>query len=142
MNLQILNERTNPLLHRTEINCVMEYDGTTPARKELIKAISAKRGVKENLVIVDAIRQEFGKKRAKCYVKIYQSEKSMQLVEAKHQIKRGSSEKKGKAAAAAAGAAAPAEEKKEEKPAEAKQEAKQEAKPAAKVQNKPEEVKK
>lgn len=114
MKIDIENERVNRLLHRTELKCTIETDGTTPSRKDLIKQIAAKKGVNENLVVVDNIEQEYGKKIASAYVKVYESEKAAQTIEPKYKVERGKKalEEKPKAEA-------PAEEKPaEEAPAE------------------------
>ncbi len=89
MNITIENENVNRLLHRTELVCSIETDGTTPSRKELIRQIAAKKGVSESLVVVDKIKQEYGKKSSRAYVKVYESEKAAQAIEQKHQIERG-----------------------------------------------------
>jgi small subunit ribosomal protein S24e len=89
MKVNIDNENVNRLLHRTEIRCTIDTGGVTPSRKELIAQIAAKKGVKENLVVIDRIDQEFGKKEAKAYIKVYESEKAAQSIDFAHKIARG-----------------------------------------------------
>ena len=162
MKIDVESERVNRLLHRTEMWCNIDTDGTTPSRKEIIQQIAAKKGVKEELVVVDKIDQEFGKKVAKAYVKVYESEKAAQGIEPdyRHERAKKAMEEKPKAeekpaeeAAPAAeetkGDAAPVEEKKDEQVAEEKagepekpeeskaEEKKEEAKPEEKEAPKP-----
>jgi len=89
MNITIENEKVNRLLHRTDLRCTIETGGVTPSRKELISQIAAKKGVDESLVVIDKIGQEYGKKTAHAYVKIYESEKAAQGIELKHKVERG-----------------------------------------------------
>lgn len=88
MNVEIVSERVNPLLHRTELQCVLDYAKETPSRKELIQYVAQKKGVKENLVIIDEIKQEYGWKKSKAYVKVYDSEKAVAGIEKKHLVER------------------------------------------------------
>ena len=119
MNITIENETVNRLLHRTDIRCLIETGGITPSRRELISQIAAKKGVDENLVVVDKIEQEYGKKSASAYVKIYESEKAARAIELKHKVERSKKAPKEKKEDAPAGEkeAAP-EEKKDEAPVE------------------------
>ncbi len=121
MNIDVENETVNRLLHRTELQCKIETGGVTPSRKDIVKQIAAKKGVNENLVVVDKIDQEYGKKEARAYVKVYESEKAAQTVEPKYKIERDQK-------------AMAKEEKKEPEPvqeAPAESEAPAEEKPAA-----------
>ncbi len=88
MNLQILNERENRLLHRTEIEARVTFDSATPSREEIIKLIAAKKNVPENLVIVENIDQKFGQRVADVFIKIYESESTLKELEPEYMIKR------------------------------------------------------
>ena len=152
MKIDVESERVNRLLHRTEMWCSIDTGGITPSRKEVIQQIAAKKGVKEGLVVVDKIDQEFGKKVAKAYVKVYESEKAAQGVEPsyRHERAKKAMEEKPKKEEAPkaeekpaeekpAEGGAPVEEKKGEPVAEEKGE---EAKPEEKAEEpKPEEKK-
>ncbi len=88
MNLQILNERENRLLHRTEIEARVTFENATPSREEIIKLIAAKKNVPENLVIVENIDQKFGQRVADVFIKIYESESTLKELEPGYMIKR------------------------------------------------------
>ena len=126
MNITIENETVNRLLHRTDLKCAIETNGTTPSRKEIIGQIAAKKGVNESLVVIDKIEQEYGRKFASAYVKIYESEKAANAIELKHKIERDkkaikkAEPKEEKKDDAPAAEGAQAEEKKKEAPAEKK----------------------
>ena len=139
MRMEITNEKVNRLLHRTELECEMKFVDSTPTREELLKEIASKKHVDEKLIVIDSIRQEYGKKEASCFVKVYESEKSRLLVEGKQKpkTKKKKEEDAPAAPAEAATEAAPEGEKpaeapaeETEKPAEAASEAPAEEKPA------------
>lgn len=83
MKLEILNERVNRLLYRTELDCKVEFEGPTPSRLELIREIASKKHVDEKLVVLDSVKQEFGKQECRFQVRIYESEKARNMVEGK-----------------------------------------------------------
>ncbi len=134
MNVNIKEEIVNRPLHRTELFCELEFDAETPSRKQIIKSVAAKKGINESLVVVDRIDQPFGKKAASAFVKVYESEKALKLVEPAYKMERDQKSETKKAAAKPAEEKkenAPAEEKKEDAPAEKpKEEAPAEEKPA------------
>jgi small subunit ribosomal protein S24e len=94
MNLDIVNEKENNLLHRTEINARITFEKETPSRAEIVKLISAKKNVPENLVVVTNIRQEYGLRVAHADVRIYDSESAMKQIEKEYMIKRHQPPKK------------------------------------------------
>jgi ribosomal protein S24E len=113
MNVKITQETVNRLLHRTEFDVEVESEAETPSRRQIIQAIAAKKGVKnDKLVVVDNVKQEYGGKTSKAQVKIYESEKALKLIEPNYKLERDAkseTKKKAKAAGAApAEAAAPA----------------------------------
>ncbi len=122
MNVNIKEEIVNRPLHRTELFCELEFDAETPSRKQIIKNVAAKKGINESLVVVDRIDQPFGKKAGSAFVKVYESEKALKLVEPAYKTERDQKSESKKAAAAPAKEEKPAEEapteKTEETPAE------------------------
>jgi small subunit ribosomal protein S24e len=73
MKVQILTDRQNPLLQRREIEVLVKDFGATPNRKELAKTIAGELQVDQTTLLLDKVNQEFGKKEAVCYVKVYQT---------------------------------------------------------------------
>ncbi len=88
MNIDIIGENGNKLLHRTEITARITSEGGTPTRKDVIKLIAAKKNVPEKLVIVDSIKQEYGKGVSRAFIKIYESESALKQIEPEYMIKR------------------------------------------------------
>lgn len=83
MKLEILDEKVNRLLYRTELDCKVEFEGPTPSRLDIIKEIASKKHVDEKLVVLDSVEQEFGKQECRFQVRIYESEKARKRVEGK-----------------------------------------------------------
>ncbi len=125
MEIEILNERENPLLKRKEVRFNVIYEGAVPSLKEvrgkLLSVLIRDQGSRssednvlglnsnEKLTVVDGIKPKFGRTVAKGYVKIYLDENGMKA-EPKHRLKKNFEEKKPK----------------EEKPAETKEPEKKE----------------
>jgi ribosomal protein S24E len=101
MKMDVVSEKKNPLLHRTEMEVSVEAEGATPSRAELQKLVAAKKGVAEGLVVVESMQQEFGRRAAKAFVKVYESEKA-RAVEQEHVLARHQPKKKKEEAPAEA----------------------------------------
>ena len=123
MDVKILNQKENKLLHRKELQVRVESESTAK-RDDLVGKLAALLNVDKNVVVVDSIYQSFGSYKANSYVKVYESAEHLQKTERKKK------EKKGKEGAAPAATPAPAEKKEAPKSEEKKPEAKKEEKPA------------
>jgi len=122
MEINIIEDKENKLLHRREVRVSVKDYGATPSRKELISSISAKLGVNQENFVLDIADQQFGKKETLCYVKIYDDPKLREMYESKYKIERMTREKEK-----------PEEKPKEEKP---KEEVKEEPKTEEKDEGK------
>ena len=120
MKIKITEEKENPLLHRKEIKAVITEIEKTPSREEVKKQIAAQVGKDEKTILLDEIKQEFGKKEATTFVKVYEKPEDLQKYEQKYMVKRNNlvEEKKEEAP-------------KEEKPVDEKQKEESEVKEAA-----------
>lgn len=108
MKLEITKERDTPLLSRKRVTLNLEYEGATPSRLDLKKAVAKKLNSKENLTIIRHVYTRFGKQKAKIIAHVYEKEEDMKAIEyakvvGKHQEKEekkdAASEKKEEAAA-------------------------------------------
>ena len=112
MEIKILDQKENKLLHRKELQVdVTNPSAGTAKRDEIIGKLAATLNVDKSVVVVDSIYQQFGSHKAKSYVKIYESAEHLQKTEPKKKEKKA---KEGavQTAAPAAAPAAKAEEKK------------------------------
>ena len=88
MDIQIIEEKNNPMLNRREVVFKVTHESATPSRKSIVDRIAATMNSKEGLVIVDNLRTEFGKRETIGYAKIYETEERAKQVERPHIIER------------------------------------------------------
>ncbi len=73
MHLEIEKEYKNPLMERTEIDFSISGIEITPSRKEVTKKIAALKNAKEELVVIEFLKQPFGKHSVNGRARIYNS---------------------------------------------------------------------
>ncbi len=88
MDIQIIEEKKNPMLGRREVRFKIVHDAATPSRKSVVDKIAATMNSKPGLVIVDNLDTEFGKRETFGYAKIYETEERAKQVEREHIIQR------------------------------------------------------
>jgi small subunit ribosomal protein S24e len=88
LDIQIIEEKNNPLLNRREVVFKVIHDAASPSRKSIVDRIAATMNSKEGLVIVDNLKTEFGKRETIGYAKIYETEERAKQVERPHIIER------------------------------------------------------
>ncbi|MHC1567748.1 MAG: 30S ribosomal protein S24e [Candidatus Syntropharchaeia archaeon] len=88
MKIEIIEERANPLLNRQEIMFRATYEGGTPSREEIRKMLVETLKKKPELIVVERMRNKFGKRETTGYAKVYESEERIREIERKHIIKR------------------------------------------------------
>ena len=119
MELEITEQNDNPLLSRQEIKVVIKHnEDSTPRRNQVIKSLAENLKANRELVIIDHLKNVYGKTETHGYAKVYSDKESLTRIETKPSIDRHkdidshSSEKKAEEAA-------PSEEQSsEEAPAE------------------------
>jgi small subunit ribosomal protein S24e len=88
MDIQVIQERSNPLLNRREIVFKVTYDEATPSRKSIVDKLAATMNSKQGLVIVDNLKTEFGKREGVGYAKIYDNADRVKQIERSHIVER------------------------------------------------------
>ncbi len=90
MEIEITEENENQLLKRKEVMFKLhhEEEGASPrreaARNALIKALKCS----SNLLVIDKMDTEFGKRETVGYAKVYENEERLKEIERKHILKR------------------------------------------------------
>ena len=138
MEVQIIKDKTNPILKRREISLKVK-DKVTPSRIEVKGKLAALLNSKPELIVIECLETAYGKQELAGTACIYQTEERLKQLAHEHLVARDAPKVKEGEAAPAAPAAKEAEVK-----AEPKAEAKPEAKPKSetKVEAKSEEKKK
>jgi len=88
IDIEIENEHENRLLRRKEVFFRLKYDGGSPSRAEARKALVNAFRCSPDLLVIDWMRAEFGKREAVGYAKIYENEDRMKEIEREHILKR------------------------------------------------------
>lgn len=94
MKLELLKQEDVPLMSRKRASLMVEFQGATPSRSQLRKAIAKELKAKEDLTFVRHIYQRFGSNHAKIIVHVYNNEKDAKLIEDNPTIKRHSGDEK------------------------------------------------
>ena len=85
LNIEILEEKKNTLIDRTEIKFRIDNFGTgTPNRLEVKKKISAMQGGDEKLTIIKKLDTHFGASHTMGKAYIYENSKDLQYFEPFH----------------------------------------------------------
>lgn len=80
--IEILEEKKNPLIDRTEIQFRIEHFGAgTPNRLEIKKKLAALKNANEKLTIIRNIKGQFGLTRDVGRANIYESKEELQYFE-------------------------------------------------------------
>ena len=89
MELEITERNDNPLLNRQEIKVVIKHnESSTPRRNQVIKNISEQLEANRELVIIDYLKNAYGKTETHGYAKIYSDKESLSKIETKPSMER------------------------------------------------------
>jgi|Deesub1362A_J573_1020465.scaffolds.fasta_scaffold00136_21 small subunit ribosomal protein S24e len=88
MDIEIVEDKENPLLGRREVRFTVTFDGGMVKRDDVREKLIALLNAKPELTVVDYLKVEYGKAQAKGYAKIYSDEDLMRKVERKHILER------------------------------------------------------
>jgi len=88
VNIEVVQERNNPLLSRKELDLLITYESSTPKRDEVRKAVADKYGVEIERVIVEKMESLFGAKKARAHVHVYDTVEDAKRYERKHVLRR------------------------------------------------------
>ncbi|MGD2247341.1 MAG: 30S ribosomal protein S24e [Candidatus Methanofastidiosia archaeon] len=88
MEIQILEEKDNPLLNRKEIQLRIIQDAGSPKMADLRKKIAAQLSQNESLFVVQNVYAEYGMNESRCLLKVYHKKERLQEVEAAHVLRK------------------------------------------------------
>ena len=87
--MEITEKNDNPLLHRQEIQIVIRHENKgTPRRKEVIQSLSEQLKAKKDLIVIDHLKNKYGKTETRGYAKIYANVEALNRIETKPSIAR------------------------------------------------------
>ncbi|MGC8675927.1 MAG: 30S ribosomal protein S24e [Candidatus Micrarchaeia archaeon] len=88
IDISVTSDKPNKLLKRRELECSASYDGSTVSRAELKNELVHKLALNPDLTVIVSIRQEYGLKRSKAVVHVYDTKEAMGIAQ-KHLLERG-----------------------------------------------------
>ena len=83
MDLNITKQEKQALLARTEITAEINFEGATPSRYEIVKAVTKKLKLKPELTVIKHIYTDFGSNHAKIEAYSYDNSEIMKVLEKK-----------------------------------------------------------
>ena len=90
MEIELTEEKENPLLRRKEVMFKLhhEAEGASPSREAARNALTKALKCGSNLLVIDKMNTEFGKRETVGYAKVYESEARLKEIERKHIVQR------------------------------------------------------
>lgn len=88
MDIEIIEEEENPMLHRTDVTFEIVHDDATPSRLSVRDSLAAKLNKDADEVIVREMNTKFGMRKTIGYAKIYENPNYARDVEQKYMLKR------------------------------------------------------
>ena len=79
MEVEVLDDRKNPLLNRREVKFKASFQGPTPNRKDVRSKVVAILNSDKELTVLESFEPDFGSQTAKGYVKVYADKKAMKV---------------------------------------------------------------
>ena len=107
MEFTITKDNQNELLSRREIEFILDYDGATPSRMQVLGKLAALLNANMDQVVLDSLKTAFGIPKLEGTARIYPDVESKNKCELPYLVKRGIKEqpKDEEAKEAPAGAA-------------------------------------
>ncbi len=88
MELQIIKDKTNPLLKRREVSIKIQNKGT-PSRTEVKNKLAAMANSKPELIVVESLDTTFGNREVLGMASIYETEDRLKQLAHQHLAVRG-----------------------------------------------------
>jgi small subunit ribosomal protein S24e len=88
MNVDIIEEDENPMLHRTDVRFEVTHEDATPSRLSVRDSLAAKLNKDAEEVVVHELDTKFGMRTTVGYAKVYESPEHAQDVEQEYMLDR------------------------------------------------------
>ena len=99
MDVDIIDEDENPMLHRTDVRFRIQHDEATPSRLSVRDSLAAKLNKDSEEVVVHELDTKFGMRKTVGYAKVYDSPEHAQDIEQEHMLERNKIGEDGEAEA-------------------------------------------
>ncbi|WP_435333998.1 30S ribosomal protein S24e [Haloarchaeobius sp. TZWWS8] len=88
MDIEIISETENPMLHRTDVKFEMVHEDATPSRLSVRDSLAAKLNKDADEVVIRKLDTKFGMRKTVGLAKVYDSAAHAQEVEHEHMLER------------------------------------------------------
>jgi small subunit ribosomal protein S24e len=88
MEIEIIDEDENPMLHRTDVRFEVVHDEATPSRLSVRDSLAAKLNKDSDEVVVHTLDTKFGMRKTVGYAKVYESPEFARDVEQEYMLER------------------------------------------------------
>ncbi|WP_254765810.1 30S ribosomal protein S24e [Salinilacihabitans rarus] len=88
MDVDIVSEEENPMLHRTDVTFELTHDEATPSRLQVRDSLAAKLNKDADEVVIRKLDTKFGMRKTVGYAKVYDSSEYATEVEQEHMLER------------------------------------------------------
>ncbi|CQR48910.1 MULTISPECIES: 30S ribosomal protein S24e [Haloferax] len=88
MDIEIISEEENPMLHRTDVRFEIVHEEATPSRLSVRDSLAAKLNKDSDEVVVHELDTKFGMRKTAGYAKVYESPEFARDVEQDHMLER------------------------------------------------------
>jgi small subunit ribosomal protein S24e len=88
MDIEIIDEEENPMLHRTDVRFEVVHDEATPSRLSVRDSLAAKLNKDSDEVVVHTLDTKFGMRKTVGYAKVYESPTFARDVEQEYMLER------------------------------------------------------
>ena len=99
MDVEIIDEEENPMLHRTDVRFQLTHDEATPSRLSVRDSLAAKVNKDAGEVVVHELDTKYGMRKTVGYAKVYDDADAATSVEQRHMLERNKITDDGDAAA-------------------------------------------
>jgi small subunit ribosomal protein S24e len=88
MDIEVLDEEANPMLHRTDVRFALTHDAETPSRLSVRDSLAARLNKNAGEVVIRKLDTKFGMAKTMGYAKVYESSADAADVEQDHMLDR------------------------------------------------------
>ena len=88
MDVEIIDEEENPMLHRTDVRFQLIHDEATPSRLSVRDSLAAKLNKDADEVVVHRLDTKYGMRKTVGYAKVYDTAEDAQEVEQGYVLER------------------------------------------------------
>ena len=88
MDIDIVDEDENPMLHRTDVRFEVTHEDATPSRLSVRDSLAAKHNKDAEEVVVRKLDTKFGMRTTVGHAKVYETPEHAQDVEQNHMLDR------------------------------------------------------